>query len=144
MPHPSHVFSGTMCVLARCLHPMHSMILDRIYEALHGSVYAGVCVRNWSCLSSVCVLASLISVGGTVLFVLAPGLAPLKCWLAAMTQRYSTREGTNRREQVREKEVLRLSPLSQCATRPGFFLSPLPQTDRDHFACQCNNIQGVF
>lgn len=56
-----------------------------------------------------------------MLFVLAPGLAPLKCWLAAMTQRYSIREGTNRREQVREKEVLRLSPLSQCASRPRFF-----------------------
>lgn len=40
-----------------------------------------------------------------MLFVLAPGLAPWKCWLAAMTQRYSIREGTNEREQAREKEV---------------------------------------
>lgn len=46
-----------------------------------------------------------------MLFVLAPGLAPLKCWLAAMTQRFSIREGTNRSEQVREKEVFGLSPL---------------------------------
>lgn len=49
--------------------------------------------------------ASLVSVKGKVLFVLALGLAPWKCWLAAMTQRYSIREGKNEREQEREDEV---------------------------------------
>lgn len=83
------------------------MIMDGIDEALLGVIRAGVnvCVCAWSCLCSVCMFASLVSVGGRVLFVLAPGLAPWKCWLAAMTQRYSIREGTNEREQAREKEV---------------------------------------
>lgn len=40
-----------------------------------------------------------------MLFVLALGLAPWKCWLAAMTQRYSIREGKNEREREREEEV---------------------------------------
>lgn len=48
--------------------------------------------------------ASLVSVRGRVLFVLALGLAPWKCWLAAMTQRYSTREGKNEREKEKERE----------------------------------------
>lgn len=39
-----------------------------------------------------------------MLFVLALGLAPWKCWLAAMTQRYSIREGKNERA-LREDEV---------------------------------------
>lgn len=38
-----------------------------------------------------------------MLFVLAPGLAPLKCWLAAMTQRYSIK-GRNKPERARERE----------------------------------------
>lgn len=40
-----------------------------------------------------------------MLFVLALRLALWKCWLAAMTQRYSIREGKNEREQEREEEV---------------------------------------
>lgn len=40
-----------------------------------------------------------------MLFVLALGLAPWKCWLAAMTQRYSIRGGKNEREQEKEEEV---------------------------------------
>lgn len=39
------------------------------------------------------------------MFVLALGLAPWKCWLAAMTQRYSIREGKNEGKQEREEEV---------------------------------------
>lgn len=60
--------------------------------------------------------ASLVSVRGRVLFVLALGLAPWKCWLAAMTQRYSIREGKNERESKRERRTFGLSLLLKCAT----------------------------
>lgn len=48
--------------------------------------------------------ASLVSVRGRVLFVLAVGLAPWKCWLVAMTQRYSIREGRNERERESKRD----------------------------------------
>lgn len=74
-----------------------------------------VCVWSWSCLCSVCMFASLDSVRGVVLFVLALGLALWKCWLAAMTQRYSIgKERT--RESERERRRFRLSLLPKCAT----------------------------
>lgn len=85
------------------------MITGRKNKALlgpsHMQVYKCECVCPWSCLCSVCMFASLVSVRGRVLFVLALGLAPWKCWLAAMTQRYSIREGKNEREREREEEV---------------------------------------
>lgn len=118
------------CMYLQDAATSQNIMLGQIVESLLSLVlYMQVCVlcaRNWPCLGSVCIFASLISVGGRVLFVLAPGLAPLKCWLAAMTQRYSIREGTNWGEQVREKEVFWLSSLPKCATRPRFPLSFLP------------------
>lgn len=64
-----------------------------------------MCVCSFSCLCGVRMFASLVSVRGRVLFVLALGLALWKCWLAAMTQRYSIRGGKNEREQEKEEEV---------------------------------------
>lgn len=55
-------------------------------------------------------LASLVSVRERVLFVLALRLALWKCWLAAMTQRYSIREGKS------ERRRFGLSLLPKCAT----------------------------
>lgn len=47
-------------------------------------------------------LASLVSVRGRVLFVLALGLALWKCWLAAMTQLYIIRGGKSERQGRRD------------------------------------------
>lgn len=65
-----------------------------------------------------------------MLFVLAPELAPLKCWLAAMTQRYSIREGTNRRGASEREGGFEAEPVVSVCQSPSLFsLSLLPQTD---------------
>lgn len=64
-------------------------------------IYMSVYVSLWSCMCTVLTFASLASLSERVLFVLALGLAPWKCWLAAMTQRYSIREGKRERERER-------------------------------------------
>lgn len=77
--------------------------------------------------------ASLVSVRGRVLFVLALGLAPWKCWLAAMTQRYSIREGKNEKESKRETRRFGLSLMPQCATGLDSLSWP-PMTDSARLA----------
>lgn len=58
-----------------------------------------------------------------MLFVLALRLALWKCRLAAMTQRYSIREGKNEREREREEEV-RAEPAAEvCHWASLAFLS---------------------
>lgn len=49
------------------------MIIDRKNEALLGPLHMQVymCVYSWSCLFSICMFASLVSVRERVLFVLA-------------------------------------------------------------------------
>lgn len=64
-----------------------------------------VCVCSWSCVCIALTFASLVSVRERLLFVLALGLAPWKCWLAAMTQRYSIRKGKNEIEQEKGEDL---------------------------------------